>query len=66
MVQQQFLLYGSTPNGSCNRDGGVGVAGEFCTAAAGGANAVDALGNGASDGTSAENPLNGAEKLDRV
>ena len=40
--------------------------GGLCTAAVGGVNAVDVLGNGANDGTSAENPLSGEEKLDRV
>ena len=38
---------------------------EFCTVVAGGDNPVDALGKGASDGTSAENPPSGEEKFDR-
>jgi hypothetical protein len=58
--------YGSTPNGSCSRDVGVWPDGELCTADVGGVNAVDALGNGANDGTSAENPLRGEEKFDFV
>ena len=63
-------LYGSTPNGSCSRDVVVWPDGELGSAAvgAGGVNTVDALGNGANDGTSAENPLSGFgdEKFDFV
>jgi hypothetical protein len=61
----RLSLYGSTPNGSCSRDVGVWPDG-LCTAAVDGVNAVDALGNGANDGTSAENPPSGEEKLDLV
>ena len=65
-IVQQLLLYGSTPNGSCSRDAGVWLDDELCTAAVGGVNAVDARGNGANDGTSAENPPSEEEKVDRV
>jgi hypothetical protein len=62
----QVQYYGNTPNGSCSRVVGVWLDGKLCAVAAGGVNAVDALGNGANDGTSAENPLSGEEKVDLV
>lgn len=66
VITTSGLLYGSTPNGSWRCDGGVWLDGGLCTTAIGGVNAVDALGNGANEGTSAENPLCGEEKFDRV
>jgi hypothetical protein len=63
---QQLSPYGSTPNGSCSRDVGVWPDGELWTTAVGDVNAVDALGSGANDGTSAENPPSGEEKFDLV